>query len=79
MGKHEYVKVFVSSIPQHEEDGRFQFSTIDFSLSIYNCTLKDGGNYMCQGIGKPDENNTSPILFEEKIQVVVNGKYGISD
>ena len=31
---------------------------------------------MCQGIGKPEENNTSPTLFKEKMKVVVNGKQG---
>lgn len=47
---------------------------MDFSLTIDPCELEDSGDYKCQGIGEPTENETSPIIFEESIKVSVIGK-----
>ncbi len=57
-----------------DHGGRYTFDTEDYSLSISPCSLEDGGNYVCRGIGEAQENETSPVIFEAGTEVIVNGK-----
>ncbi len=60
---------------QDEHSGRFQFDSVDFSLTISSCRLEDSGTYRCEGIGQPTQNDTRPELFKESKKVVVNGEF----